>query len=70
MLLKPERTPEEKKRYFTILGATAQIALVCGILLDRLNIPNFDFLIGMLFGFSMVGNLAYLTIVVRADRSC
>jgi hypothetical protein len=63
--IKPKRTSEERHRYFTLLGASAQFALVLGILLGRLDLPNLDFLIGMLYGFSMVGNLAYLVVVVR-----
>jgi hypothetical protein len=58
-------SPEERKRYFTYLGATAQIAFVTSILLSRLNIPGLDFLEGMLLGFSMVGNLAFLFFVGR-----
>lgn len=63
--IKPKRTPEERRRSFTILGAIAQLALVLGILLGRLDLPNLDFLIGMLYGFSMIGNLAFLVVVVR-----
>ena len=63
--LKLKQTPEERRRYFTILGAAAQLALVFGIFLGRMEIPNLDFIIGMLYGFSLVGNLAYLVVVVR-----
>ena len=63
--IKPKRTPEERKRYFTILGACAQFTLVVAIMLGRLDLPNLDFLIGMLYGFSLTGNLAYLIVVVR-----
>jgi hypothetical protein len=63
--LKPHRTTEERKRYITILFGAAQIALVIGIFLGRLEIPNLDFLIGLLFGFSLVGNLAYMLVVIR-----
>ena len=63
--IKQERTPEERRRYFTILGACAQVALVLGIFLSRLELAHLDFLVGMLYGFSMVGNLAYLIVVVR-----
>ena len=52
-----------RKRCFSILGSLAQFALVIAILLDRSHITNIDFLIGMLYGFSMVGNLAFLIIV-------
>lgn len=64
---KLKHTPEERRRYFTILGAAAQLALALGIFLGRLEIPNLDFLIGMLYGFSMVGNLAFLIVVARKD---
>jgi hypothetical protein len=57
--------PEERKRYFTYLGAAAQIAFVASILLSRLDYPALDFLEGMLLGFSMVGNLAFLVFVCR-----
>jgi hypothetical protein len=60
-----KNAPEERKRYFTYLGAVAQIAFVAGILLGRLDIPGLDFLEGMLLGFSMVGNLAFLFFVGR-----
>ena len=56
-----------RKRCFSILGSLAQFALVIAILLDRSHITNIDFLIGMLYGFSMVGNLAFL-IIVQPDR--
>ena len=62
-----ERTPEARRRYLTALGAAAQLALVLGIFLGRLEIQNLDFLIGMLYGFSMVGNLAFLFVVARRD---
>jgi len=68
MLIKTKRTPEEQKKYFTILGAAAQLALVLGIILGRMDIPHLDFLIGMLYGFSMVGNLAYIYMITRAHR--
>lgn len=65
LTIKQKRTPEERRRYFTILGACAQFALVIGIFLSRLELAHLDFFIGMLYGFSMVGNLAYLIIVIR-----
>ncbi len=65
IMIKSKRTPEERQRYFTILGAFAQFALVLGILIGRLDLPNLDFLIGMLYGFSVAGNLAFLVVVVR-----
>ena len=68
MLLKAKRTPEEQKKYLTILGAAAQLALVLGVFLGRMDIPNLDFLIGMLYGFSMTGNLAFLIMISKAHR--
>ena len=68
MFLIAKRTPEERKKYFTILGAAAQLALVLGIIMGRMEFPNLDFLIGMLYGFSMVGNLAFLIVIGRAHR--
>jgi hypothetical protein len=65
ILSKSKRTPEERKRTITILGATAQLALVLAIALGRMEIPNIDFLIGLLYGFAIVGNLAFLTQVGR-----
>ena len=66
--IKNERNPEERQRYFTVLGACAQFALVLGIILSRLDLSYLDFFIGMLYGFSMVGNLAYLIVVVRDKK--
>ena len=68
MLLKAKRTPEEQKKSLTILGAAAQLALVLGVFLGRMDIPNLDFLIGMLYGFSMVGNLAFLIMISKEHR--
>jgi hypothetical protein len=62
-----KRTPEARRRYFTALGAAAQLALVLGIFLGRLEIQNLDFLIGMLYGFSIVGNLAFLMVVSQKN---
>ena len=64
-LSKIKPTPEERQKYFRILGGAAQLALVLAILLGRLEIPNLDFIIGMLYGFSMVGNLAFITTVSK-----
>jgi hypothetical protein len=64
---KLKRTPEARRRYFTALGAAAQLALVLGIFLERLEIQNLDFLIGMLYGFAMVGSLAFLFVVASRD---
>lgn len=65
MIIKSKITPENLKRYFTIFGACAQIALVLGIVLGRMEILNLDFVIGMLYGFSMVGNIAFLVFISR-----
>jgi hypothetical protein len=60
MIIKPWIKPENRVRYFTWLGCAAQIALVLGISLERLKNPALDFLTGLLIGFSIVGNLAFL----------
>ena len=56
---------EDRRKYFTWLGYAAQIALVLGIFLGRLENPAFDFVNGVLIGFSIVGNLAFLTTLSR-----
>jgi len=68
MLLKANLSPERRKQYFTYLGAAAQLALVLGILLQRLDNPGLDFFVGMLMGFSIVGNLAYLSFTTRSQK--
>lgn len=60
MLIKKGLTSERRERVFVIIGGAAQIALVASITLGRLDIEGLDFLEGMLIGFSIVGNLAYL----------
>ncbi len=68
MLSKPKQTLEKREKKFVYIGGVAQLAFVASILLSRLNIEGFDFLEGMLLGFSMVGNLAFLYIVGRKRR--
>jgi hypothetical protein len=68
MLLKSNLSPEKRQQYFTWLGAAAQVALVLGILLQRFDSPGLDFFIGMLIGFSIVGNLASLYIISRSQK--
>ena len=65
LIIKNEGNPVKRQRYFTILGACAQFTLISGIILSRLDFSHLEFFIGMLYGFSMVGNLAYLIVVVR-----
>jgi hypothetical protein len=67
ILSKSKRTPEERKKYVSILGTAAQLALVLGIALGRMEIPNIDFLIGILYGFAIVGNLAFISQVARKE---
>jgi hypothetical protein len=62
---KPKRSPEMRRRYFTTLSACAQLTLFLGVAMSRLTIPDLDFVIGVLYGFSMAGNLALLVMVVR-----
>ena len=54
--------PQHKDTFFTILFTAAQFAFLTGVILGRLEteIPAVDFITGMLMGFSIVGNLAYL----------
>jgi hypothetical protein len=62
MFIKSNWKNENRLRYFTIIGAAAQISLVASIMLSRLSLGLrwVDFVAGLLLGFSMVGNLAYL----------
>ena len=60
MLLKMNQTQEERDKIFRYIVGISQISLVVSILLGRLDISGLDFLEGMLLGFSIVGNLAYL----------
>ena len=69
MLLKSKLSPEDRKTFFSILGGAAQIALVVGLVLGQLEVPGTDFLQGMLIGFSIVGNLAFLITVSRERNS-
>ncbi len=63
-------TKENQTKYFTVLGGLAQFALVLGIFLGRLENPHpsLNFISGMLIGFSLVGNLAYLVVISRNWR--
>jgi hypothetical protein len=60
LLLKMNQTEEEREKIFRFIGGISQISLVICFLLGRLDISGLDFLEGMLLGFSIVGNLAYL----------
>ena len=46
-----------------ILGGAAQLALVVSILLDRFQVGHTDFIQGVLIGFSIAGNIAWLMAV-------
>lgn len=65
MWIKSWINPENRVRYFTWLGYAAQIALVLGISLERLENPALDFVTGFLIGFSIVGNLAFIYTITR-----
>ncbi len=65
MLLKTKQTPERRKKNLVYIVGAAQFALVASIILNRLDINGLDFLEGMLLGFSLVGNLAYLYTINR-----
>ena len=62
MMIKPWISSKNRARTLTWLGYAAQIALVLGISLERLENPALDFIQGFLIGFSIVGNLAYIYI--------
>jgi multisubunit Na+/H+ antiporter MnhB subunit len=49
------------------LGAIAQIAFVIAIILSRFENPDLAFFEGMLLGFSIVGNLAYLVYLRKSN---
>ena len=72
MIIKSFIKLENRTKYFNILGSIAQLALVLGIILERLAIPTLDFLSGMLLGFSIIGNIAYIIANSRKnnDRGC
>jgi len=65
MLLKIRLRSENRKKYIAYLGGASQAALVTGILLSRIDIPGFDFVEGLLIGFSMVGNLTFIIYYLR-----
>lgn len=65
MSIKSNIPSEIRKRYFTWLGAAAQLALVLGIMIQRLDNPDLDFINGFLIGFSIVGNLAFIYTISR-----
>jgi hypothetical protein len=50
-----------------VLGAVAQLAFVCFVVLSRLDIPHLDFFEGILLGVSIAGNLAWL-VHIRKKR--
>ena len=68
MIIKSRIKTENREKYFTYLGAAAQLALVLGILLGRIEKPGLDFVTGMLIGFSIVGNLAFLVTISRQNK--
>ncbi len=63
MIIKSGNSPQ----FFTLLGAMAQLALVLGIFLGRIvdAHPILNFISGMLVGFSLVGNLAFIIFISR-----
>jgi hypothetical protein len=68
MIIKSWIKPENRVKYFTWLGYAAQIALVLGISLERLENPTLDFITGFLIGFSIIGNLAFIYTISRTDN--
>ncbi len=68
MLLKvKEFKSKNRARRLQLIGAAAQLALVAAILLSRTNLTGFDFLKGVLYGFAIVGNIAFL-ISIRMQK--
>jgi hypothetical protein len=70
MFIKLDLEPEQRARYFSVLGGVAQLAWVLSILLGRMNNahPGLNFIASMLMGFAMVGNLTYLIFISRKWR--
>ena len=68
MFIKSKMNPTDRHKFFRILLGVAQIALVLGLLLSRMDVEGLDFLEGMLIGFSTVGNLAALVYLGRERR--
>jgi hypothetical protein len=68
MLLKHKFAPEKRMQILIALGPIAGLAFVLSIFLGRLDNPNLDFITGLLTGFSIVGNLAYIFVVTRYLR--
>ena len=56
-----------RSRLMPRLGGIAQIAFVIAIILSRFENPSLDFFEGMLLGFSIVGNLAYLVYLRKTN---
>jgi hypothetical protein len=62
------KNSEYRIKRLTLIGRAAQVAFVLSIVLGRLENPSLAFLTGLLMGFSVVGNLAYLTTISRQNR--
>lgn len=67
MLIKSAKL-EDRVKYFQWMGGCAQLALVLGIVLSKLDNPHplVNFASGILIGFSMVGNLAFIYTISRS----
>ena len=68
MLIKSQIKPENRIKILTALGPLAWLAFMLSIFLGRLENPNLDFATGFLVGLSIVGNLAYISVVTRHLR--
>ena len=68
MIAKPWIKLGDRHTNFTWLGYAAQIALAFSILLERLGNPALDFISGLLLGFSLVGNLAFIFAIAREKK--
>ena len=63
--------PEKRDNFFTILFSISQLAIVISIFLSRMEseIPAVNFITGILMGFSIVGNIAFLIRYGQRHRS-
>jgi len=68
MIVKSFSRPEDRAKFFNILGGVAQLALIMGIVLQRSEIPTLNFIAGILMGFSIVGNLVFITVISRKNK--
>lgn len=68
MILKTCVEPETREKLLTALGPIAWLALILSIFINRMGNPDLDFLMGILVGFSIVGNLVHIYTSTRSLR--